>query len=578
MNPLKPIYTEATRCQDCYKCLRQCPVKAIDIQNGHASVISELCILCGNCVRTCPMGAKRVRSDIERARLLLGMKPRVFVSLAPSYLTEFCDLRSGQIIASLKALGFAGVSETALGAEQVSRAVAAMMHSRHKLAISSACPAVVELIKRYWPQYGDHVCDMLSPVLAHCKLLRRQYGRDIGVVFVGPCIAKKTEADHNGHLLDVVLTFEELRQWLEAESINPAAMEVGADDVFVPHHARDGLLYPIDGGMIAGIEAGSTATNGRLMAFSGIEAIQDALKEMETLKDKGPLFLELLACEGGCVNGPRVCRHGATVLKRHTVIDCFHKQPVQTNPLSECVGVDHIWNIEPVNQKVYTDEQLREALKRVGKFGSEDELNCGGCGYDSCRQFGKALLDGRAEQTMCVGYMRQLAQKQADALLRAMPSGVVIVDENLVILESNRRFSEILGDDIVQAYEAKPHLTGARLQKVVPFHDLFEKVLKSGTPSLEKDVKTGAAILHVTIFTIEKHRFVGGIVQDITAPAVRKEQIIKKAKKVIQSNLQTVQQIAYLLGENAAESEVILNSIVDMFKPAAMDGDGGSHE
>ena len=569
MNPLQPIYTEATRCQDCYKCLRQCPVKAIDIQNGHASVIPHLCILCGNCVRTCPMGAKRVRSDVERAKLLFRMKTRVMVSLAPSYLTEFGGIEPRKLIAGLRALGFYGVSETALGAEQISAVLGAAMQHDDKIIISSACPSVVELVKRYYPQYSDNVCEMLSPALAHCKLLRQHFGPAIGIVFIGPCIAKKAEADSNPDLLDVVITFEELHQWFAEERINISAIDVTDEDVFVPTHAREGMLYPIDGGMIAGIKADSGITNARLMAFSGIETLKNAMEDLDSLRGTGPLFLEFLACEGGCVNGPQVCRKHATVLKRHAVITSFEKQPTQ-GETSVSVDVCHTWPVQPVTQNKYEDEQLREAMKRVGKFGPEDELNCGGCGYDSCRQFAQALLDGRAERTMCVGYMRQLAQKQADALLRAMPSGVVIVDENLDILESNRRFSEMMGADVVRAYEAKPHLSGARLNKIVPFYDLFEQVLKIGTPNLEKDVKVGTAILHITIFTIEKHRRIGAIVQDITAPSVRKEQIINKAKKVITRNLETVQKIAYLLGENAAESEVILSSIVDMFK--ATDG------
>lgn len=565
MNPLGPIYTETTRCQDCYKCLRQCPVKAIDIRNGHASVIAELCILCGNCVLTCPMGAKRVRRDVERVKLLIRMKKKVLVSLAPSFLTEFADVEPARLIAALKLLGFYGVSETALGAEQISAVLAKTLVHEAKPAISSACPSVVELVKRYYPQYSEQVCDLYSPLLAHCKLLRQHYGPDIGIVFVGPCIAKKAEADNNPDLLDVVITFEELRQWLHEEQIDPAEM-TGDEDAFIPTRAREGALYPIDGGMIRGIKADGGLTDSHFMAFSGIAAIQSALDELDALRSTGPLLLELLACEGGCVNGPQVCRKGATVLKRHQVIASFEMQPGRSC-VDDSVDVRYAWLIEPVQRRVYDDEQLREAMKRVGKFGPEDELNCGGCGYDSCRQFAQALLDGRAERTMCAGYMRQLAQKQADALLRAMPSGVVIVDENLQIVESNRRFSEIMGPDAVHAYDARPHLTGARLQKVVGFHDLFEKVLHSGMPNLEKDVKSGSTILHVTVFTIEKHRVIGGIVQDITAPAVRKEQIINKAQKVIESNLQTVQKIAYLLGENAAESEVILNSIVDLFRP-----------
>lgn len=569
MNPLHPIYTETARCQDCYKCLRQCPVKAIDIQNGRASVISELCICCGICVQTCPVGAKRVRSDIQRAKLLLRTRKSVLVSLAPSYVSEFADTSPGQLIASLKALGFAGVSETALGAERISAAVDELMQDSRQMSISSACPAVVELVKRYHPQVGDRICNMVSPLLAHCKLLRRQIGENIGIVFVGPCIAKKNEADQNKGLLDVALTFAELRQWLDEEQLVVADLDDDPAEAFVPRRAQDGALYPIDGGMIAGIEADSTVTHGQFMSFSGINAIQSALSDLEDMNEEGPLFLEMLACEGGCVNGPQTCRKGATILKRHRIIEGVSRGPrhqAETSP----VEVSHSWAFKAVQKSEYEEGQLREALKRVGKFGPEDELNCGGCGYDSCQGFARALLDRRAERSMCMGYMRQLAQKQADALLRAMPSGVVIVDEDLKILESNRRFSEILGPDALQIYEAKPHLTGAKLSRIIPFHDLFAEVLRTGVPNLEKDVKAEAAIFHVTVFTIEKNRLVGGILQDITAPSVRKEQVINKARKVIARNLETVQQIACLLGENAAESEIVLNSIVDMFKPATI--------
>lgn len=566
MNPLHPIYTETTRCQDCYKCLRQCPVKAIDIRNGHASVMPEMCVLCGSCVRTCPMSAKRVRTDLERARMLFRLKKQVIASLAPSFAAEFPDLQAGQLIAALKALGFAAVSETALGAEEVSAAAAGQMETAGGLLISSACPVVVELIGRYYPRYRPAVCRMLSPVLAHCKLLRREYGRDIGIVFFSPCIAKKMESDRNPDLLDVSLTFGELRQWFQEEGIDPAALGTSEDDVFVPRAARDGTLYPIDGGMLAGIRTNSPITSRHLMAFSGISAIQRALEDLEDLQGQGPLFLELLACEGGCINGPQMSHPGRTVVKRSRVIDSFEQRHTLPPPRAG-LPIEYQPDIEPVCHPAYTTEQIQEALKRVGKFGPEDELNCGGCGYDSCRQFAQALLDGRAEETMCMGYMRQLAQKQADALLRAMPSGVVIVDETLHILESNRRFSELMGPEAVRAYEARPHLAGAALPKIVPFSDLFAQVLQSGTATLEKEVKVGKTIYHVTLFTIEKHRRIGGIIQDVTLPTVRKEQIIQKARDVISRNLETVQKIAYLLGENAAESEVILNSIVEMFQP-----------
>jgi len=252
MNRIPPLYTETAECQDCYKCLRRCSVKAIKIHEGHATIMPELCVGCGNCVRTCPVGAKRIRDDIERARLLLKMKKRVIVSLAPSYVAEFRGVAKERLIRGLKTLGFYGVSETALGAEEVSASVAAMLGDRDGgVFLSSACPTAVELIKKYHPVHAANITELYSPVLAHASMLRREYGEDIGIVFVGPCVSKKMEADSHPDLLDVAITFEELRRWLESEDIDLTTVPFGPNDRFIPEGAREGALYPVDGGMIA---------------------------------------------------------------------------------------------------------------------------------------------------------------------------------------------------------------------------------------------------------------------------------------------------------------------------------------
>ena len=561
MDFLKPIYTETAQCQDCYKCLRQCQVKAIQIQDGHARVMHDYCVMCGHCVQTCPVGAKKVRNDLEKAKLLIENKNKVIVSLAPSFVTEFDDIDRSVLISAIKKLGFWGVSETALGAQEVSANVAELIRvGDKKVYISSACPSVVALIKKYHPEFSGNVTDMLSPVLAHCKMLRKEYGNDIGVVFVGPCIAKKVEADLYNGLMDVALTFQELRNWLEIEGV---ALDdsICADDVeFVPGKAQEGALYPIDGGMIAGIKANCSISDMELMAFSGISNIQKVLASLNKMKTGKKLFLELLACERGCVNGPSVSHKEGTALKRLEVIE-NSEYSTDTIPRRPSVDISAEWGYEMAVRPAYSEIDIRKALEQVGKFSDDDELNCSGCGYDSCREFAKALIEGKAEPNMCVSYMRQLAHKKADALIRTMPSGLVIVDENLRILESNKRFAELLGDEVVKIYESCPGLEGAYIEKLVPFARLFTQVLNKGTELIEKDIKMENVVLHVTIFTIEPHRLVGCFLQDITVPAVHKEQIINKTKEVIAKNLATVQQIAYLLGENASESEVMLNSV-----------------
>jgi iron only hydrogenase large subunit-like protein len=440
MNFLNPIFTEKRECQDCYKCVRNCPVKAIKVEGGYASVVPELCIVCGHCVEVCPNGAKKVRDDLANARQLLTLRKSVFVSLAPSFVTEFPGVKPAQMISALKQLGFAGVSETALGAQQVSAQAAALLRKNpERVLISSACPTVVAYLQKHRTGGAALLTGLLSPLLTHCKMLRQTFGAEIGVVFVGPCIAKKIEAAQHPELLDVVLTFEDMRRWLEQEKIAPEKIVETSDDHFIPERSAEGAWYPVDGGMIAGMKSTCAVNDCSLMAFSGIGAIKKALDGIEEMKPDSGLFLELLACEGGCVNGPKVQRRDATVMKRHLVLRSVVLNGV-IFPRPTTMETPADFTVAPVAAVRYPDSQIREALRNVGKFSPDDELNCGGCGYDSCREFGIALINQKAERAMCVTYMRQLAHKKANALIQKMPSAVVIVNEAMRVIESNAAF------------------------------------------------------------------------------------------------------------------------------------------
>lgn len=575
MNDCDPVFTEKTKCQDCYKCVRNCPVKAIKVADGSAAVVAEECVACGRCVEVCPVGAKKVRDDVGRVRELLRRKGTVVVSLAPSHVTEFAGVPAGVLITALKRLGFGGVSETALGAQEVSATVAGLLQDKTpRVLISSACPTVVDLLRKHLPHYFPALTQLCSPLLAHCRILRERLGKDIGVVFIGPCIAKKKEADQHPELLDAALTFEELRRWFAEEGIELEQVAAEPAAAFIPEKAHEGCLYPVDGGMVAGIQANCRIHDAGLMAFSGIAAIEKALKELDGAPLRRPLFLELLACEGGCVNGPRVSRPGAgTAVKRVRVIE-HADYPGGELPRTPRVNASLPILLSPVVRREPNEREIREALRLVGKVTREDELNCGGCGYENCREFARALLEGKAERTMCVSYMRKLAQNKAAAVMKTMPSGVVIVDENLKVVECNELFARLLGEDALAVYAARPGLEGAAMEKLAPFAaPLFRSVLETGNDLPDRDLRDGWAVFHLSIFTIEPHRMVGGILQDITKPAVYKQQVVRKAREVIRKNLATVQKIAYLLGENAAESEVILNSIIDSFAPET--GRGG---
>jgi iron only hydrogenase large subunit-like protein len=576
MNYLNPIFTEKRECQDCYKCVRNCPVKAIRVEDGYASVIPELCIVCGHCVEVCPNGAKKVRDDLAQTRQLLAEKRQVFVSLAPSFVTEFPDVKPARLIRALKQLGFAGVSETALGAQQVSAQAAALLKENPgRVLISSACPTVVCYLQKHRPGGAEMLTGLLSPLLTHCKMLRQDFGADIGIIFIGPCIAKKIEASQHPELLDVVLTFEDLRRWLEQEKISLDEITETPEDHFVPENSAEGAWFPVDGGMIAGMKSACAVNDCSLMSFSGLGAIKRALDGLEEMKPESGLFLELLACEGGCVNGPKVGRRDATVVKRRRVLRaaCAPDIALPRRPVME---INSNFAADAPAAVHYPDSQIREALRNVGKFSSDDELNCGGCGYDSCREFAIALINRKAERAMCVTYMRKLAHKKANALIQKMPSAVVIVNDAMRIIEFNAAFAALFAKG--KTGDAATAIEGIALAEVMPFAALFHSVLKTGEDILDRDLRFQNTILHATIFNIEKHCLVGGIIQDITKPAVQKEQVIRKAREVIQKQLATTQQIAYLLGENAAESEITLNSIIDSFSPPKPDEPKDDHE
>ncbi len=563
-----PIYTKKTECQDCYKCVRECPVKAIKVEDGYASIINELCVLCGHCVDVCPSGAKQVRDDVPAARRLLAEKTRVIVSLAPSFVSEFPDLRPGQLIAAIRRLGFFGVSETAMGAEQVSAHVGGLLErSSGEIFISSACPTAVEYLRKYEPRYAPHITGFLSPLLSHARLLRAHFGNDIGVVFIGPCIAKKLESDTHPELVEVALTFEDLRRWFEEAQIDVEAIRERGEDFFIPRRSREGALYPIEGGMIASIQGqkqGKLQTH--FIQFSGIRRFSKALNGVEDMKPKESLFVELLACFGGCVNGPKSENRVSTVCKHYRIAH-YAEAAAEVSDTELMIAEEYA--PAPVPYEDITDDRIREALRQVGKVSETDELNCGGCGYDSCRDFARAIIEEKAELAMCVSYMRTLAQKKAHILIQKMPSAVVIVDQNMKIVECNPNFVSLFGSGI-EADETNSgrQLEGEHLEAVMPFHRLFQSILRSGEDLIEKDVRFKGRFLHAMVFTIEKQTLVGALFEDITNPAMQREQIIKRARHVIQQNLTTVQKIAYLIGENAAESEIILNSIVESFSPA----------
>lgn len=562
MNNAYPVFTLKNECYDCYKCVRECYVKAIKIENGHASVIPEKCIACGHCVTVCPQNAKKARNDLEKVKNALREGKKTYVSLAPSWKGSFgCSEKT--IISALINLGFSGVSETALGAQQVSNKVSEILsESSTKLHISSACPAVADFIRIYRSEYAKFITPIASPALTHARMLKNQYGEDSIVVFIGPCIAKKNEADNRPELIEAAITFKELKTLFEEYKIDLEEIKVSPDVCFIPERAYEGSIYPIEGGMNKTIKILRKNKDVQLLNVSSIASLNKYLKTLDINKLQNKIFIEGLACEGGCTNGPCINSEKSGL----SIISEILSTTEYRDNIPDTVDVVVEEKFEPklLKNKYFKLPDIVSAMKSIGKHSKEDELDCGGCGYDTCRNLAEALLTGEAEPSMCISYMRRVAMQKANSMLRCMPSAVVMTDKNFRIIESNEAFARMFASEIFDYYSSKSEgLAGAAIDRLIPCVDVFAKALKTGKDVHKERYPIKDKLYDITAFTIEPDLIVGAIITDVTRTEMKREQIARRAQEVISKNISIVQNIACLLGEHMVETELLLGSIAE---------------
>lgn len=568
-----PVYTLKNECNDCYKCIRGCHIKAIRIQGGSASVINDKCIACGHCVQICPAGAKRVRNDIDVVKALFLTGKKVYVSLAPSWAGVY-NISKEKMIAVLKKLGFAGVSETALGAQEVSIETAKILNNADKgLFISSACPVIDDYIRLYKPEFAKCITPVASPALTHCGLLKDMLGEDIRVVFIGPCIAKKNEADSHPDLMSVALTFDELNYWIKEEFIDIETIEPDESCHFVPEGAYEGALYPVEGGMNETIkQVGIDKNDVTFIGVSSLESFDKSLQNINPDKIENKIFVEALACSGGCINGPCLSSEKSRILITSDIYaNTQYRDEVPKEPRKV---VPQEYSPAPVEKVEYSIEQITKALRKISKHSEEDELNCAGCGYASCREFVNALIAGDAEPSQCVSYMRKIAVRKAAAMLRCMPSAVVIVDSNMEIVEANDSFERMfLSEEMYEVFSSRQDgMTGASIDRIVSFSELFKSALDTGKDIHQEHYALEDKVYDISIFTIEDNELVGAVISDVTKSEMDRSKIAQKAREVITKNITTVQEIASLLGEHMVETELLLSSIAEGYDPNSNEG------
>jgi iron only hydrogenase large subunit-like protein/PAS domain-containing protein len=604
---IHPIYTEKHECRDCYKCVRACPVKAIRVNNGSAVVDHHRCIFCGKCVAVCPANAKKIRNDIAAAKKLLTSRKSVYVSLAPSFSAEFSGYED-QVLKGLVKLGFTGISETALGAQLVSERVDALISKRSASDnitpyISSACPSVVEMVRKYYPQLIGDLTPVHSPLGAHSTLLRDMYGSEIGVVFIGPCIAKKLEADRHPGFPDISLTFAELRQWFTSELIDirnphvfnqvqveysdpaqqwfsiPGNQEVEHESTpeMMPHEAGQTAGYAVESGML------STLSEHTYLVDEGASAsgAQSVLQALDTISTNAreyvlPEFFELLSCSGGCVNGPGCTAH--TEVYRKITNNRYTRNRIERvkdyPPGMHLNSVDIFCSYqeaEHFRQRRLRTSEISATLTALGKGRESDRLNCGGCGYNSCEDFAAAYLEGMAEAEMCVTNMRKQAQSKVDVLLRTLPMGVVIVDHSFGIMDCNAQFLKMFSTVSYDADERElTKIAGLDIDAFIDIKSHLNRQFSAPNDIERITLNVDERVVKATFFTVDPKRVCGALFHDVTDIALRRDAVVKKAEEVIKKNLQSVQQIASLLGENAADTEIMLSSMKDLFDQSSL--------
>lgn len=542
-----------SNCKNCYKCIRHCPVKSIRFSGNQAHIVGNECILCGHCFVVCPQNAKEIVDETEKVKLFLRGSSPVYVSIAPSFVANYDGVGIGAMRSALKKLGFAEVEETAVGATIVKNEYERILEQEERdVIISSCCHAVNLLIQKYFPSELEYLADVVSPMQAHCLDIKRRCP-DAKTVFIGPCVAKKDEAEHYAGIVDAVLTFEELSNMLSEAGIE-LEHEMDYDS---ESRAR---FFPTVGGILKTMTKDIPGYT--YMAIDGTENCIAALRDIESGKIH-KCFIEMSSCVGSCIGGPVMEKYHRSPVHDYMAVADFAGEKDFSVEQPEVVDIKKNFEYIEHKLKMPTEDEITDILHQMGKMKPSDELNCGSCGYDSCREKAVAIFQGKAEISMCLPYLMEKAESFSDNIVNNTPNGIVVLNERLEVQQVNeaareimciRSVSDVLGDQVVRILDP----------------DIFVQVLETG-----KEVRNKRSYLaeykkyvEQTVVYDSGNRLLICIMRDVSdeeSERERKEIISKKtietADKVVDKQMRIVQEIASLLGETAAETKIALSKL-----------------
>ena len=540
-----------SNCKNCYKCIRHCPVKAIRFSGNQAHIIGNECILCGQCFVVCPQNAKEIVDETEKVKVLLQSGAPVIVSLAPSFVANYEGAGINSMRKALKKLGFYDVEETAIGATIVKNEYERMIKEEERdVIISSCCHSINLLIQKHHPAALEYLADVVSPMQAHCNDIKQRY-QNAKTVFIGPCVAKKDEAEHYEGIVDAVLTFEELTEWLKSENIE---IEQETDND-ICSRAR---FFPTTGGVLKTMAQENTGFT--YLALDGVENCIAALKDIESGKIH-KCFIEMSACVGSCMGGPVMEKyhHTETVKDYITITKYAGSKDFEVSQPKAINLKKHFEFIEQRSPQP-SDYEINTVLRQMGKFKPSQELNCGSCGYNTCREKAIAIIQGKAESSMCLPFLKDKAESFSDTIVNNSPNGLIVLNDQLEVQQINksarefmniRYASDVLGTQVIRILDPTPYMkvrdTGMGIYNERVYFAEYKRYIEQ------------------TIVYDRDSRLLVGILRDITDEQHEREkkesisrQTVEVADKVVEKQMRIVQEIASLLGETAAETKIAL--------------------
>jgi iron only hydrogenase large subunit-like protein len=554
-------------CKNCYKCLRYCPVKAIKFKNEQAEIDEDRCIACGHCMRICPQNARQTVSDLEKVKEAIKNGETVIASVAPSF-AGILDMESHKFVASLKKLGFSYVEETAVGAELVSNMYLEYIENNEQVNyISTACPSANYIVEKYYPELIKYLIPIVSPMIAHSKMLRNTYGNNIFIVFIGPCIGKKIESESisNKDALDAVLTFEEITEWINNSEINIDELK---DEEFNKNSLIDGRKYPFSGGIADCIKPILEKKNLNILSVSGTDNCTGLLKCLENGEIENT-FIEISACSGSCIGGPNMIKSETGYYKRIAKVKNYIKSTENSKKrdtelikiLDKSVFSRNFMD-KSIKKQIASEKDIRKIMKSMGKHSLEDELNCGVCGYDTCKQKAQAVFEEMSETTMCLHYMRTRAESIRNVIFENTLNCIILLNGNMEIKDMNPPAEEVF------TIKAK-NVINKPISCIIDDSD-FKYVKETGESIINKKVSYPKYNLDCieTVAYIPDQDIVMVALVNITAEEKNrkklmelKENTIEAAEQVIKKQMMAAQEIASLLGETTAETKITLTKL-----------------